>query len=331
MRKNLDRLGGLVHSQRILIALTQKGVAREDAYRLVQRNAMKVWRGEGDFLTFLKADKDVRKHLSEAELKANFDLGHHFKHVDTIFKRVFGTSGRITHGRRLEPRSRLRRRAPAYAPWSLARLSAPDLGSRLTQPGRAIMSRLVRIPASAEFRFRHHRVGRAVAWWSRQERPIAGAAGDDYLERIAKYVPGEVLAFFIVINAILNQVVQTGGKGALMAGIPVMTVAQARSVVCLVLVPLFVWYVREKGDAWVINAVVSTLAFPFWAYALGATAFVEHWDGNLAAITAGDLHGRERTDLAAHAPAEAPGTRRQRRCRRGTERPQLDLVGPGPA
>jgi adenylosuccinate lyase len=90
MRKNLDRLGGLVHSQRILIALTQAGVAREDAYRLVQRNAMRVWRGEGDFLTFLKADKDVRKHLSEAELKANFDLGHHFKHVDTIFKRVFG-------------------------------------------------------------------------------------------------------------------------------------------------------------------------------------------------------------------------------------------------
>ena len=91
MQKNLDRLGGLVHSQRILIALTQEGVAREDAYRLVQRNAMRVWRGEGDFLTFLKADKDVRKHLSEAELKANFDLGHHFKHVNTIFKRVFGS------------------------------------------------------------------------------------------------------------------------------------------------------------------------------------------------------------------------------------------------
>jgi adenylosuccinate lyase len=90
MRKNLDRLGGLVHSQRILIALTQGGVAREDAYRMVQRNAMRVWKGEGDFLTFLKADKDVRKHLSEAELKANFDLGYHFKHVNTIFKRVFG-------------------------------------------------------------------------------------------------------------------------------------------------------------------------------------------------------------------------------------------------
>jgi adenylosuccinate lyase len=90
MRKNLDRLGGLVHSQRILIALTQKGAAREDAYRLVQRNAMKVWRGGGDFLALLKADKDVRKYLSEAELRTNFDLGYHFKHVDTIFRRVFG-------------------------------------------------------------------------------------------------------------------------------------------------------------------------------------------------------------------------------------------------
>jgi adenylosuccinate lyase len=90
MRKNLDRLGGLVHSQRVLIALTQKGVAREDAYRLVQRNAMKVWGGESDFLSLLRADKDVRKHLGEAELKANFDLAYHFKHVDTIFARVFG-------------------------------------------------------------------------------------------------------------------------------------------------------------------------------------------------------------------------------------------------
>ncbi len=90
MQKNLDRLGGLVHSQRVLIALTQKGVAREDAYRLVQRNAMKVWGGESDFRSLLKADKDVSKHLSEAELEANFDLTYHFKHVDTIFARVFG-------------------------------------------------------------------------------------------------------------------------------------------------------------------------------------------------------------------------------------------------
>jgi adenylosuccinate lyase len=90
MRKNLDRLGGLVHSQRVLLALTQKGVTREDAYRLVQRNAMKAWAGDGDFLSLLKADKDVRKHLSEAELADNLDLDFHFAHVDTIFRRVFG-------------------------------------------------------------------------------------------------------------------------------------------------------------------------------------------------------------------------------------------------
>jgi adenylosuccinate lyase len=90
MQKNLDRLGGLVHSQRVLIALVQKGVAREDAYRLVQRNAMKVWGGESDFLSLLKADPEVSQHLDAAELKANFDLDYHFKHVDTIFDRVFG-------------------------------------------------------------------------------------------------------------------------------------------------------------------------------------------------------------------------------------------------
>jgi adenylosuccinate lyase len=90
MQKNLDLLGGLVHSQRVLLALTQKGVAREDAYRLVQRNAMKAWAGDSDLLTLLKADKDVRKHLSEAELEDNFNLDFHFAHVDTIFRRVFG-------------------------------------------------------------------------------------------------------------------------------------------------------------------------------------------------------------------------------------------------
>jgi adenylosuccinate lyase len=90
MLKNLDRAGGLVHSQRVLLALTQKGVSREDAYRLVQRNAMKAWRGEGEFLTLLKADPDVRKRLSEKELTANFDLDFHLVQVDTIFARVFG-------------------------------------------------------------------------------------------------------------------------------------------------------------------------------------------------------------------------------------------------
>jgi adenylosuccinate lyase len=92
MQKNLDRLGGLVHSQRLLIALTQKGASREDAYKFVQRNAMPVWRGEGDFQTLLKNDADVKKYLSDAEIAEQFDLGYHFKHVDTIFRRVFGES-----------------------------------------------------------------------------------------------------------------------------------------------------------------------------------------------------------------------------------------------
>ena len=88
MQANLNKLGGLVHSQRVLLALTQAGVSREDAYRLVQRNAMPVWRGEGQFLDLLKADDEVV--LSDSELEELFDLDYHFKHVDTIFTRVFG-------------------------------------------------------------------------------------------------------------------------------------------------------------------------------------------------------------------------------------------------
>ena len=90
MRRNLDRLGGLIHSQRVLLALTQKGVSREDSYAWVQRNAMPVWRGQGDFLTLLKADKDVAAALTASELEALFNLGYHTKHADTIFNRVFG-------------------------------------------------------------------------------------------------------------------------------------------------------------------------------------------------------------------------------------------------
>jgi adenylosuccinate lyase len=90
MQRNLDRLGGLIHSQRLLIALTQKGASREDSYKLVQRNAMPVWRGEGDFQVLLKKDADVKKYLSDAEIDEQFDLGYHLKHVDTIFRRVFG-------------------------------------------------------------------------------------------------------------------------------------------------------------------------------------------------------------------------------------------------
>ncbi len=97
MISNMDRLGGLVHSQRILLALTQSGLSREDSYRLVQRNAMKVWdsyqtagNADVDFLEELLADEDVRAALSEEEIRERFDLGYHTKHVDTIFERVFG-------------------------------------------------------------------------------------------------------------------------------------------------------------------------------------------------------------------------------------------------
>src|SRR5690606_17823717 len=92
MQKNLDRMGGLVHSQRVLLALTQAGVSREDAYRLVQRNAMKVWESDGQLslLDLLTNDEEVKQAMSDTELEEKFDLEYHFKHVDTIFERVFG-------------------------------------------------------------------------------------------------------------------------------------------------------------------------------------------------------------------------------------------------
>ena len=92
MQKNLDRMGGLVHSQRVLLALTQAGISREDSYRIVQRNAMKVWESDGEIalLDLLKADPDVSAKLTDAELEERFNLDYHFKHVDTIFTRVFG-------------------------------------------------------------------------------------------------------------------------------------------------------------------------------------------------------------------------------------------------
>jgi adenylosuccinate lyase len=92
MRRNLDQLGGLVDSQRVLLALTQAGMSREDAYLAVQRNAMPAWEGKGRFLDLLKADKDVAKHLPPDALARLFDEGYHTKHVDTIFRRVFGES-----------------------------------------------------------------------------------------------------------------------------------------------------------------------------------------------------------------------------------------------
>ncbi|HEX5259329.1 MAG TPA: adenylosuccinate lyase [Sphingomicrobium sp.] len=92
MQKNLDRMGGLVHSQRVMLALTQEGLSREEAYALVQRNAMKVWESDGQLslLDLLKSDRDVTGRLSNDDLDALFDLGYHLKHVETIFRRVFG-------------------------------------------------------------------------------------------------------------------------------------------------------------------------------------------------------------------------------------------------
>ncbi len=90
MMANMEKFRGLVHSQRVLLALTQKGVSREDAYRLVQRNAMKVWNEGADFMAELKSDSEVKAALSDEEIEEKFDLGYHLKHVDTIFSRVFG-------------------------------------------------------------------------------------------------------------------------------------------------------------------------------------------------------------------------------------------------
>jgi len=114
---------------------------------------------------------------------------------------------------------------------------------------------------------------------------VAGAqAGDSYIERMVKYVPAEIIAFSMVVNSILAQAVTTGGKNAVMAGFPVTSVATGALILAMTLTPLFCWYVREDGDAWLVNAAVSTVAFPFWAYLMGAVAFTEYHDGNLAAI-----------------------------------------------
>jgi hypothetical protein len=188
------------------------------------------------------------------------------------------------------------------------------------------MSRLVRLPQRAN-------ENSAIAGLEDVLGPGLGSSNaavepaDNYLERIAKYVPAEVLAFFIFINAILEQAVKAGGKGAAMAGLPVTTVAQGALVIGLVLTPLFVWYVREEGDAWFTNALVSTFAFPFWAYVLGAVAFDGFGDGNLAAILLATFtvvsgliapRARKPKKSAAKAPARP-------------ERRQLDLVEPSPA
>ena len=116
-------------------------------------------------------------------------------------------------------------------------------------------------------------------------RPAATAEpGDDYLTRMVKYIPAEIIGCSMLVNAILAQAVAAGNGTATMAGLSVTTIAVGALLVGLIMTPLFCWYVREDGDAWIVNAVVSTIAFPFWAYLMGAVAFAKFHDGNLAAI-----------------------------------------------
>jgi hypothetical protein len=108
--------------------------------------------------------------------------------------------------------------------------------------------------------------------------------GDGYLERMLKYIPAETIAFSMIINAILDQAIRTSGTDALMAGLPVTTVASAALVMGWMLTPVLCWYLHKDGDAWIVNAVMSTIAFPFWAYLMDAVAFAQFHDGDLAAI-----------------------------------------------
>jgi hypothetical protein len=119
---------------------------------------------------------------------------------------------------------------------------------------------------------------------SRARPAPVDAAGDDYLMRMVKYIPAEIIGGSMLVNAILAQAMVAGDGNAAMAGFSVTGIAVGALLVGLILTPLFCWYVREDGDAWIVNAVVSTVAFPFWAYLMGAVAFAKFHDGNLAAI-----------------------------------------------
>lgn len=148
------------------------------------------------------------------------------------------------------------------------------------------MSRLVRKPKlpetvsqsaqTSDFGGMFQSRGQAVA--------SAGEPGDDYLTRMVKYIPAEIVGCSMLVNSILAQAVAAGNGTATMAGLSVTTIAIGALLVGLILTPLFCWYVREDGDAWMVNAIVSTIAFPFWAYLMGAVAFAKFHDGNLAAI-----------------------------------------------
>ena len=144
------------------------------------------------------------------------------------------------------------------------------------------MGRLVRKPKLPEA---EPQSGEFGGMFQTRARPVAAAVpGDDYLVRSIKYIPAEILGGSMLVNSILAQAMVAGGDNATMAGFSVTTIAIGALLVGLILTPLFCWYVRKEGDAWITNAVVSTAAFPFWAYLMGAVAFANYHDGNLAAI-----------------------------------------------
>lgn len=118
----------------------------------------------------------------------------------------------------------------------------------------------------------------------RSAAEVAAVPGDDYLLRTVKYIPAEVLGFSMLVNAILSQAMIAGGDTANMAGFSVTSIAVLALIAGLIMTPVFCWYVREDGDAWITNAAVSTVAFPFWSYLMGAVAFAKFHDGNLAVI-----------------------------------------------
>lgn len=145
------------------------------------------------------------------------------------------------------------------------------------------MGRLVRKPALPEAEPQSG--GDFGGMFQSRARPAPAAVpGDDYLMRMVKYIPAEIIGGSMLVNSILGQAMASGNGTATMAGFSVTTIAAGALLMGLILTPLFCWYVREDGDAWVLNAVVSTVAFPFWAYLMGAVAFAKFHDGNLAAI-----------------------------------------------
>ena len=171
------------------------------------------------------------------------------------------------------------------------------------------MGRLVRKPTAPDFDL-HSGGLEGVAGMAE----AAGEPGDDFLGRMVKYIPAEIIGFLMVINAILDQALRSGGKAATMAGIPVTSIAGGVLVVACVLTPLFCWYIRQEGDAWIVNAIVSTIALPFWAYLMGAVAFADRRDGNLAVILVLTF-----TVLSGFI---APRARRRKRRDKGESQPQ---------